>query len=62
MLTKACTAQVKAAGPDDGLADGQFRAVVSVFGTKDSYGDKIMPGAFTETLADWAAKGPNSKS
>lgn len=57
MLTKACTAQIKAAGPDDGLAEGQFRAIVSVFGNKDSYGDKIIPGAFTDTLAAWAAKG-----
>lgn len=57
MFTKSCTAQVKAAGPDDGLKEGQFRAVVSVFGNKDSYGDKIVPGAFTQTLADWAATG-----
>lgn len=57
MLFKTCPAQVKAAGPDDGLAEGQFRAVVSVFGNKDSYGDKVMPGAFADSLAEWAAKG-----
>lgn len=57
MLHKTFPAQVKAAGPDDGLAEGQFRAVVSVFGNKDSYGDKVMPGAFTDTLAEWAVKG-----
>ena len=57
MLMKSCPARVKAAGPDDGLADGQFRALVSVFGNKDSYGDVIVPGAFAETLAEWAASG-----
>lgn len=57
MQFKTCPAQVKAAGPDDGLAEGQFRAVVSVFGNKDSYGDKVMPGAFADSLAEWAAKG-----
>lgn len=57
MLHKTFPAQVKAAGPDDGLAEGQFRAVVSVFGNKDSYGDKVMPGAFADSLAEWAAKG-----
>jgi HK97 family phage prohead protease len=57
MLHKTCPAQVKAAGPDDGLEEGQFRAVVSVFGNKDSYGDKVMPGAFADTLAAWKAKG-----
>lgn len=57
MLTKSCPAQIKAAGPDDGLAEGQFRAIVSVFGNKDSYGDKVMPGAFADDLAAWAAKG-----
>ncbi len=57
MPFKSCPVQVKAAGTADGLAEGQFRAVVSVFGNKDSYGDIVMPGAFAETLAEWAAKG-----
>lgn len=57
MLHKSYAAKVKAAGTEDGLSDGQFRAVVSVFGNKDSYGDIVMPGAFAATLADWAAKG-----
>lgn len=57
MLHKTVPAQVKAAGPDDGLKEGQFRAIVSVFGNKDSYGDKVMPGAFTDSLAEWAVKG-----
>lgn len=57
MLFKSCPVRVKAAGSDDGLEDGQFEALVSVFGNKDSYGDVVMPGAFTDTLAEWSAKG-----
>ncbi|MEU1506437.1 HK97 family phage prohead protease [Kitasatospora sp. NPDC005748] len=55
--TKQCTARIKAAGTADGLSEGQFTALVSVFGNTDSVGDVVQPGAFTNTLADWAAKG-----
>nr|BEK68849.1 hypothetical protein KPHV_60760 [Kitasatospora purpeofusca] len=55
--TKECHARVKAAGAADGLAEGQFTALVSVFGNEDSVGDVVQPGAFTKTLADWRAKG-----
>ncbi|MEU1496061.1 HK97 family phage prohead protease [Streptomyces sp. NPDC005732] len=51
------TAKVKAAGVADGLAEGQFRALVSVFNNEDTYGDVVRPGAFAQTLMDWAAKG-----
>jgi len=57
MRTKDFSAKVKAAGPDDGLAPGQFTALVSVFDNEDSMGDVVRPGAFTDTLAQWAAKG-----
>lgn len=57
MRTKDFTARVKAAGVADGLAEGQFTALVSVFGNEDSVGDIVRPGAFTETLAEWGAKG-----
>lgn len=57
MRTKDFTAKVKAAGVADGLAEGQFTALVSVFGAEDSMGDIVRPGAFTETLEQWAAKG-----
>ncbi|MGW7247705.1 HK97 family phage prohead protease [Streptomyces decoyicus] len=57
MLTKDFAAKVKAAGVADGLAEGQFTALVSVFGNEDSVGDVVRPGAFTETLAKWSAKG-----
>lgn len=48
--------QVKA-GPDDGLAEGEFTAYASVFGNKDSYGDIVLPGAFEETLTEWKDSG-----
>lgn len=53
--TKTADAQIveaKAAG-DKGTAT----ALVSVFGNVDLGGDRMMPGAFTDTLAAWAAKG-----
>jgi HK97 family phage prohead protease len=55
--TKEALARIKAAGPDDGLQPGQFRAVVSVFGNEDSMGDVIAPGAFAQVLAEWKASG-----
>lgn len=57
MRTKDFAARVKAAGVADGLAEGQFVAIVSVFGNEDSVGDVVRPGAFTDTLAEWGAKG-----
>jgi HK97 family phage prohead protease len=56
-MFKNAPVQVKAAGPDDGLEDGQFRALVSVFGNVDSYGDKVVPGAFAKTLSQWTESG-----
>lgn len=56
MLTKSAKIHLKA-GPDDGLADGQFTAYASVFGNVDSYGDVVMPGAFAKTIADWMKSG-----
>lgn len=55
MNTKACAVKIKA-GPDSGLAEGEFIAYASVFGNKDSYGDVVQPGAFADTLATWSAK------
>lgn len=57
MLFKSCPVKVKATGEADGLEEGQFEAIVSVFGNKDSYGDIVQPGAFKETLDEWAASG-----
>ncbi len=55
MKTKDFRAQIKTEG--DGLKEGQFRALVSVFGNEDSVGDVVMPGAFTKSLAEWAESG-----
>ncbi len=56
MRTKKASIQIKA-GPDDGLADGQFTAYASVFGNIDSYGDVVVKGAFANTLAEWLKSG-----
>lgn len=37
--------------------DGTFSGYGSVFGTVDSYNEVVAPGAFTESLAEIAAKG-----
>lgn len=42
---------------DTGLADGEFKAVVSVFDTVDAFGDVVRKGAFAKFLEDWGAKG-----
>jgi HK97 family phage prohead protease len=36
---------------------GEFTAIVSTFGNVDRVGDRIMPGAWTKTLAHWAKSG-----
>ena len=54
MKIKNADIKIKA-GPDDGLADGQFEAYASVFGNVDSYGDVVVKGAFADTLAEWKA-------
>lgn len=41
------------AGPADELAEGEFTAYASIFGNVDSYGDRVVKGAFADTLADW---------
>ncbi|MGW4250331.1 HK97 family phage prohead protease [Streptomyces californicus] len=55
--TKECTAKIKAVGPADGLAEGEFIAIVSVFDNEDSMGDVIRFGAFGQVLAEWKASG-----
>lgn len=55
----ALTARQIKAGPDDGLGDGEFTAYASVFGNKDSYGDVVVKGAFTNTLTAWKDSGQN---
>lgn len=46
------------AGPDDGLAEGEFIVYPSTFTkTPDSYGDIVAPGAFKDTIDEWKASG-----
>lgn len=56
MPLKDTPIQIKA-GPDDGLAEGQFSAYASVFGNIDSYGDVVVPGAFADDLKAWEESG-----
>lgn len=55
MLTKTLPATVKAATEDGD--QGTFEALVAVFGNVDSVGDRIVKGAFTDTLKEWSASG-----
>lgn len=45
------------AGPDDGLAEGEFTAYASVYDNIDSYGDVVTKGAFATTLGEWKESG-----
>lgn len=63
-LFKAYTPlRFKAEGEDAGNGDGsklgpgEFIALAAVFGNVDSYGDRMVKGAFAETLEQWAASG-----
>lgn len=57
MLTKNHDSPLMKAGPDDGLAEGQFTAYASVFGNVDSYGDIVVKGAFANDLQRWEKSG-----
>lgn len=48
---------LKAVGDAGSLGDGQFTALVSVFGNVDMQGDILMPGCFAASLAAWKASG-----
>lgn len=46
------------AGPDDGLAEGEFIVYPSTFTkTPDSYGDIVAPGAFADDIQRWKDSG-----
>lgn len=57
MLYKSYPVKVKAAAEQDGLGQGQFEAIVSVFGNIDSSGEVVKSGAFTKTLSEWESRG-----
>jgi HK97 family phage prohead protease len=48
---------VKSVGTPNDTDSGEFEAIVSVFGNVDSYGEVVMPGAFTKSLAEWKDRG-----
>lgn len=56
MRIKSCPVRIKAAGEHEGTDEGTFEAIVAAYNL-DSVGDKITPGAFAETLAQWKAAG-----
>lgn len=58
VMIREFAAKVKAVGTADGLDEGQFEAIVSVFGNVDSYGDRVMPGAFADDVKRWKAGQP----
>lgn len=46
------------AGPEDGLAEGEFIVYPSTFTREpDAYGDVVAKGAFADTIAQWKASG-----
>ena len=46
------------AGPDDGLAEGEFLVYPSTFTRKpDAYGDVVAKGAFERTIKEWEESG-----
>lgn len=49
-------AEFKALTGDD-VAPGTFSALVAVYGNVDRMGDRILEGAFDDTLAEWQKKG-----
>lgn len=56
MRIKSCPVQIKAAGSQDGTDEGVFEAIVAAYNV-DSVGDKIIPGAFAESIDAWKASG-----
>lgn len=56
MRIKSCPVRIKAAGEHEGTDEGTFEAIVAAYNL-DSVGDKITPGAFADTLAQWKATG-----
>ncbi|MFF9240099.1 HK97 family phage prohead protease [Streptomyces sp. NPDC014801] len=56
MRIKSCPVRIKAAGEHEGTDEGTFEAIVAAYNL-DSVGDKITPGAFADTLAQWKSSG-----
>lgn len=57
MKTKKLNLKIDRIGAKDNLTAGQFTGYASVFGNVDSVGDKIIKGAFAESLKDFGNGG-----
>lgn len=57
MKTKKLELKIDRIGAKDNLTAGQFTGYASVFGNVDSVGDKIVKGAFSESLKDFGDGG-----
>lgn len=57
MKTKKLELKIDRIGAKDNLTAGQFTGYASVFGNVDSVGDKIIKGAFSESLKDFGNGG-----
>lgn len=57
MKTKKLDLKIDRIGAKDNLTAGQFTGYASVFGNVDSVGDKIIKGAFAESLKDFGNGG-----
>ena len=55
MDNKEFSAEFKAIGDDSG--PGSFEGLAAVFGNVDRQGERILPGAFTNTLGDFVVRG-----
>jgi HK97 family phage prohead protease len=58
-MHKAYAAEFKALPDSQGRDTGRFTARVSVFRNVDSMGDRVMEGAFDDTLLKWKGSGDN---
>ena len=56
LRTKSAPLRIKAAGTHEGTEEGIVEAIVAAYNL-DSVGDKILPGAFEATLAEWKGRG-----
>lgn len=56
MPTKALPMRIKAAGENEGTDEGVFEAIVAAYNV-DSIGDRIVPGAFADSLSEWKRSG-----
>lgn len=57
MPIKSARCRIKATEESAGGDVGEFEAIVSVFGNVDTYGERVVKGAFADTLKDWEASG-----